>query len=581
MVNTKKITKTNIDTSIVSLLYRYSPNVLIFSIVIGTLAGALYSVIIPFAIQGIESQQASGQTSEQSFFMSEVITNNQTLIFFSLIIVILFAKALSVILVNNIAKSATAELKILIAKKINQMKTDNIENIGFPKLLTILTDDVNHVTGAAIAIPMLVVSSVTIIGMLGYLAVLNLYIFSLVLFSIIFGVFLFKIPVMMSQGLYDKARDLRDVIQEGVRGLVFGAFELKLNKEKSARYLEQEIITPQKQSVRLEKIGDAVIHLAGTSSDLLSFFIIGMIVFILPLYVQLPMTQSFGIVMALLYISGPIVNILALQQHIAMGKVALKRIQTLNKYEEENSINIAPLSADWKTYQAHAVTYRYQHEENKDSFTLRPITLSFVPGQINFIVGGNGSGKSTLSKLLSLHYRTLSGDICFDDVVVNDKNIEHARSQISVIYSDYYLFNKLYTAHTQQDETKIQNYLAILGLTGKTAFIDGRFTTTKLSDGQRRRLALLVALIEDKAIYIFDEWAADQDPEFKRIFYQKILPQMKKDNKLIIVITHDDRYFDCADRVVMMEDGEVVNIQVNKPVINHDSYMDCETESVI
>ncbi|KAJ1464339.1 cyclic peptide transporter [Baffinella frigidus] len=499
--------------------------------------------------------------STERFLDINIISGNESLLFFSLVVFILFTKALSVIIVNNIAKSATAELKVKIAKKINIMKLDDVESIGFARLLNILTNDVNSVAAAAMAIPMVVVSTVTIIGMLGYLAFLNVIVFAVVLTSIFVGVFLFQIPVGLVQGLYERARELKDTIQEGIRGLVYGAFELKLDEQKSEHYIKEEIIKPQDKSVKLEKVGDAIIHLAGTSSDLLSFFIIGGIVFILPNYIELPIANSFGIVMALLYIAGPVAAILGMLQQMQMGKVALKRIHELEGYEEEKYPETSTLITEWSTYSVQDISYKYDKNGLDSSFHLKPISLSFERGQINFIVGGNGSGKSTLGKLLSLHYRSLSGTILFDDIVLTDNNICIAREKISVIYSDYFLFRKLYRQHSEADEIKVNAYLYALGLAGKTEFVGGYFTTTNLSDGQRRRLALLVALIEDKDIYVFDEWAADQDPVFKRIFYQKILPEMKNDNKLVIVITHDDRYFDCADRVIFIEDAAVVDVK--------------------
>lgn len=541
--------------SMLTLLYKYSPKLLVFAVVVGAIAGSLYSLIIPFVLHGLNQQAHSSNA------LLGAIDQYQAEFFFGVCLFILTAKAASVIIVNNIAKSAVAELRINISQKINRMMIKNIESVGFPRLLNILTDDVNNLAAAAVAIPMLLVSIVTVVGMLGYLATLNIYIFLIVLGAIFLGVFMFQIPVAMASGVYQKARALRDVIQEGLRGLVMGAYELKLNKSKSETYIENEIITPQRESAKLEKVGDAVLHIAGTSSDLLSFFIIGMIVFVLPKYMHFPISESYGVVMALLYIAGPVASILGMLQHLNVGQIALQRINDLNFFEEDSSgVQSADPFTSWSEFSVKDVTYKYssQDENSERAFSLEPISLVFCAGQVNFIVGGNGSGKSTLSKLLSLHYTPASGGVYFDESKVDAENALHARSKISVIFSNYYLFGKLYRTFTPEDENKINGYLESLGLKGKTEFVDGYFTTTQLSDGQRRRLALLVALLEDKDIYIFDEWAADQDPEFKNIFYRDILQDMKKNNKLVIVITHDDRYFDCADRVIFMEDGKMI-----------------------
>lgn len=545
------------NLSVLNLLYRRSPKLLVFAIFSGAVAGALYSLIIPFLLRELNKAETEAFSS----------LSQQAAIFFLLCISILTAKATSVIVVNNIAKSAVAELRIQLAKKINRMALFNVEEIGFARLLNVLVGDVNSFSAAAVAIPMLLVSAVTVIGMLVYLAIFNVYIFLMVLSAIFFGVFIFRFPVSMASGIYEKVRVLRDVVQENVRGLVLGAYELKLNKDKAKTYIEEELVAPQRDSAKLEKLGDAVLHIAGTASDLLSFFIIGFMVFILPAFINLPASETYGIVMALLYISGPVANIMGMLQHLKVGQIALKRINELSDVLEDSCAandTVNPIGS-WYRFGVRGVTYNYNKADASQEykFSLGPVDLWFKKSQINFIVGGNGSGKSTLSKILSLHYAPSDGEIMFDDQKVNFSNIVDARSKISVIYSNYFLFPKIYNKSMDANENLINEYINLLGLNGKTEFVNGRFSTTKLSDGQRRRLALLVSLLEDKDIYIFDEWAADQDPEFKRIFYKKILKELKLKNKLVIVVTHDDRYFECADRVIIMEDGNILEIKDN------------------
>ena len=72
------------------------------------------------------------------------------------------------------------------------------------------------------------------------------------------------------------------------------------------------------------------------------------------------------------------------------------------------------------------------------------------------------------------------------------------------------------------------------------------------------RKALISALLEDREIYIFDEWAADQDPQFRKRFYEKIIPELKQKGKTIFAVTHDDHYWNLADIVVKMEYGRIV-----------------------
>lgn len=550
--------------SIPTLLFKFSPKLLVFAVLLGLVVGALHSLIIPFVLHGVNHADVAIYKDILPDALFDLLSNHYAEMFFGMCTLILFTKAVSVIFLNNIAKSATAELRINISKKINRIAIEEVEKIGFPRLLNVLVDDVNNVSSAAVATPLLLIYTLTIVGMLSYLLVLNGYVFSIVLLSVFLGGALFQVPMFFAMKFYMRARALKDTLQEGIRGLVMGANELKLDSYKSAAYIDDAITDPQKGVVYQEKIGDAMLHVAGTFSELLSLFVIGVVAFFLPHFSTLTVTDNYAAIMALLFIAGPVGNILGLIQQLKVGQVAIGRVNNLFDIQEEGFISQNNCPEQWTTFSVRELTYTYSAELTGDlqqSFSLAPTNLSFTHGEITFIVGENGSGKSTLSKLLSLHYLPTSGAVLFDDVAIDDANISTARLRISVIFSDYYLFEKLYKPYTALDEAKIHRYLKALGLKEKTEFINGRFTTTKLSDGQRRRLALLIALIEDKDIYIFDEWAADQDPEFKKVFYEIILDDMRKDNKLVIVITHDDRYFNCADRIVFMAGGQVVDIK--------------------
>ncbi|KAF7767745.1 hypothetical protein PCIT_a3833 [Pseudoalteromonas citrea] len=534
-----------------SLLFSGAPKKLYIAITLGMLSGVLYSLIIPTILVGLNS--------EQSFILGEKYKDSINIVFFVLILSVLITKATSVILVNNIAKTAVAKLRVTLSDKINSMEVSQVEKIGYPKILNILTEDMSRVTSASLAIPMVLVSSMTAIGMLVYLAVLDFNIFSFTILSIVIGLFLFRLPVNRSKRHYNRSRDFRDAVQEGFRGLIYGSYELKLNREKSKRFLEKEIRKPIEGSLGSEKKGDFILHLAGNSSEVLCFFAIGGVVFLLPASNGLEQQSLYGVVMALLYITGPIASVLGLMQQLKMGEIALDRINKI--YEIELVANESPnqVKLDWKALTLSNIKYAYSTEEG--SFSIGKINLSLERGKIYFIVGGNGSGKSTLSKVISLHYLPNEGTMKFDGQEISVSNLDAARNRIFVIYSSYYLFNTIYKDLSDDDFLMIDKYLRLFKLEGKTDLIGNEFTTVKLSDGQRRRLALIIALVENRDIYILDEWAADQDPEFKDLYYDHILPELKQRGKTVIAITHDDRYFTYCDEVIKMENGQVSSIK--------------------
>jgi putative ATP-binding cassette transporter len=188
---------------------------------------------------------------------------------------------------------------------------------------------------------------------------------------------------------------------------------------------------------------------------------------------------------------------------------------------------------------------------------LGPINLSFQPGELVFLIGGNGSGKTTLVKLVMGLYEPESGEIHLDGKPVTNENRDDYRQRFSVVFYDFYLFERLFGLEAKDLDAESQKYLDLLQLSHKLEIRNGRLSTVDLSQGQRKRLALLTAYLENRPIYIFDEWAADQDPQFKEIFYYQLLPELKDQGKTIIVISHDDRYYGLADRLIKLESGKL------------------------
>ncbi len=195
------------------------------------------------------------------------------------------------------------------------------------------------------------------------------------------------------------------------------------------------------------------------------------------------------------------------------------------------------------------------YEEGSDPYTLGPISLTLQAPAILFITGGNGSGKSTLAKILCGLYIPDTGTICLDGKPVGNHNLEAYRQLFSVVFYDFYLFDTLLGLEDREIDEAAQSYLRRLSIDDKVCVREGCLSTTHLSSGQCRRLALLAAKLEDSPICVFDEWAADQDASFKARFYQELIQDLKNNGKIVIIISHDDSYFSVADQVIKLEDG--------------------------
>ena len=172
-------------------------------------------------------------------------------------------------------------------------------------------------------------------------------------------------------------------------------------------------------------------------------------------------------------------------------------------------------------------------------------------------MGGNGSGKTTLAKLLCGLYIPESGALWLDSKPITDVTRDQYRQLFSVVFSDFYLFEKLLGLEAFNLDKRAAHYIAHLQLDHKVEVRGGQLSTVDLSQGQRKRLALLTAYLEDRPIYIFDEWAADQDPVFREIFYYELLPELKAKGKTVLVISHDDRYYGMADRILKLDYGQL------------------------
>ncbi len=152
-------------------------------------------------------------------------------------------------------------------------------------------------------------------------------------------------------------------------------------------------------------------------------------------------------------------------------------------------------------------------------------TSPCIRGELVFITGGNGSGKSTFLRVLSGLYPPDSGEILLDGNRSTTSTRDRYRNLMSAIFFDYHLFRRLYGI-PEPAPGELEPAAGQFRLGDKTGLVDGEFRTLDLSGGQRRRLALIVSLLEKRPILLLDEWTAEQDPEFRRKFYDELLPDL-------------------------------------------------------
>ncbi|NJM73987.1 MAG: cyclic peptide export ABC transporter, partial [Scytonema sp. RU_4_4] len=336
----------------------------------------------------------------------------------------------------------------------------------------------------------------------------------------------------------------------------------KLHHQRRQAFLREDVQATAAASRRYQVAAMTIFAAVGGSALLMLFVPIGLLLFVLPLLSDISTSVISGFVLTMIFMLMPLQMISAMLPEFMKANVALNKIESLGlslvTQTNEPDISLSShLKPQHQKLELMGVTHAYQREGEASQFILGPIDLIFAPGELVFIVGGNGSGKSTLVKLIAGLYIPESGIIRLGGESVSDVNREWYRQHFSVVFSDFYLFDRLLGFEGERIDKRTQHYLKQLQLDKKVQVKNGSFSSTALSQGQRKRLALLTAYLEDRPIYIFDEWASDQDPMFKQIFYTQLVPELKQRGKTILVISHDDHYFHLADRIVKLDSGKL------------------------
>ena len=485
--------------------------------------------------------------------------------FFCLCLLVPAIRFVSEILLIRISTEVTFDLRVKLFWRILSAPLIRLEKNGPSRLMATLTDDVTAISDTLTSVPTFCINFAVVIGCLIYLAWLSWAVFAVVIALAILGTITYQLPINKGLHYQGLARENWDEVFKHFRALTEGIKELKLHRPRRRVYAEA-FMSSMSTSQRISRIWMIIFRAASHWSEILIFIFVGFIVFILPhLRAVDPKTLTSSCI-TVLYMFGPVAIVIGTFPVLGRANIAILKIQKLGLSlgHQANDDTSAPLpSPVWNSLELSGVTHTYYRENETTNFILGPLDLRFTPGQMTFVTGGNGSGKTTLIKLITGLYIPESGEIRLNGNAITDGKWDDYRQLFSVVFSDFYILEKLFGLDSNKIDARANHYLVDLQLDQKVKVNNGAFSTTELSQGQRKRLALLTAFLEERPIYIFDEWAADQDPVFKEIFYHRLLPDLKARGKTVIVITHDDRYYDVADRVIKLDYGRVHFDQLN------------------
>jgi putative ATP-binding cassette transporter len=533
---------------LISLLYKYSKGLVIISLLAGAVAGISNAGLI-----AVINSVLSGRG---------VSTSSLAWAFIALCLLAPISRFLAQALLVRLSQKAVFDIRMLLSRRILAAPLRRLEEQGPHRLLSLLTEDVNSIISALINIPMVCTQATILLGCVIYLAILSWKLLLVLLVFMIFGMFIHRLLVSRGTPHFKKAREQQDALFGHFRALTEGSKELKLHSRRRQTFFSDALERTANTLRRHNVAGNTIFTAAGSVVQFLQFALIGLTLLVAPSYMAADQHILIGFTIILLYMLIPVDIIVSLMPLLSRAGIALQKAESLGGQlaadSTEDTENVpSVITESWENLDLIGITHTYHREQEDDHFTLGPINLSFSPGELVFIVGGNGSGKTTLAKLLTGLYSPESGEIRFDGQTITDENREFYRQHFSVVFSDFYLFESLLGLEAPELDERARQYLEQLLLDRKVQVKDGVLSTTELSQGQRKRLALLTAYLEDRPIYLFDEWAADQDPQFKEVFYLHLLPELKARNKTVIVISHDDRYYHVADRLVKLDFGQL------------------------
>jgi len=456
---------------------------------------------------------------------------------------------------------STHKLRCRLVDKLCNASFRSVEEIGGSKLYAAIGGEVQTICRAATSIILLLQSVILLFFSSVYLAYISVMAFFLLLgFVVVVG------------SIYNShARQLRVVLFEAMQGenrlleflvhFLNGFREIRMNAGRAGE------ITSDFKSASLRSYEDKANAFAAIATDNVfaqasMFLLIACVVFLLPQFSAGVMPELPMIATVLLFMFGPIASVMTSESTFAAANAAAKSLAETEQLLEAD-ISVRERSAiEVSAFQGlvlQDIVYCRLDKAGSESFRVGPVSLEVRPGEIVFITGGNGSGKSTLLNVLVGLYPRDSGEILVAGRALTNAEIWRWQAQVSAVFYSFHLFEKPYGLRGRSMED-VLDLIDELELDRDVLTTDGYFRSLALSSGQRKRLALITAILEDRPVLVLDEWAADQDPYFKRKFYREILPMLKRRGKTIIAITHDDAYFDVADRVMKMESGQMVEL---------------------
>lgn len=463
---------------------------------------------------------------------------------------------------STIIEQIVHGIRVRLTGKIRRAEMVDLDAIGKAEIYNRMTQQTSEVSQSAGAIIAALQSAIMVSFSVMYLATLSLWAFVLTILIVVIGISIYLNKEKFIVQFIYKTNASEVKLLNALTHLLDGIKEVKLSKDRSSD-LSNHINTVASE-VRGHRVQtERLYNWNYIFAQSFFYVLVAVMVFILPRFIEMYADNVTEIAAVILFIIGPLSTVVSGFPAYTKANIAVldindleKNLDHMNGRPHHFDKSVQQRIASFGTVALKGVEFSYFDIQKDTLFKTGPIDLTINRGETLFIVGGNGSGKSTLLKLLTGLYTPEKGKIEVDDLTITGENIQEYREQYSAIFSDFHLFDRLYGIKDWSKD-QINSLIREFQLDDKTSFVNGEFTNLNLSTGQKKRIAMIVALLENRPICVFDEWAADQDPEFRRYFYYELIPKLKQTGKTIIIVSHDDHYFNTADRVLKMDYGQL------------------------
>lgn len=478
-----------------------------------------------------------------------------------LIALLLFIKTQQYVLITATVEieSILHKVRVRLLDAVRHSELAAIDGIGRARIVASITSDAAVLTQASTQVVFSLQGVVLVVFVGFYVAYMSFVAFLLSVGIVAASAAIFHLQGSRLAAGQREAAEWANRLFDRLTDALDGFKEVRLNKLRSDKLMDDfDEVSRTAAHAKITNDGDNAKRMI--FSQIAMYLLLGAVVFVAPQLSEAGGSAISKAILALLFVVGASFGLVQSIPMLTAANASADRIAQLEAdlLATVRSADIDPdaMPKTFETIEFRDVAFRYFDRSSETTFRVGPINFTLHRGDLVFITGGNGSGKSTFMKLLAGLYMPEAGTITLDGMAIGDGTREKYRALITAIFGDYHLFLRLYGI--KPDHAEVDRLLGEFGLAAKTRLTDGEFRTLDLSAGQRKRLALVVALLEKRPILLLDEWASDQDPDFRRKFYNEVLPDLNKAGVTIVAISHDDRYLNELDypaRQLHMEEG--------------------------